>query len=297
MQRDFFTTKKQLPCLGVGLGLRTELAESIFAETRAIDFLEIIPEQYMSKGGESRERLEKACSLYRAVSHGVNLSLGSTDELDWSYLQSLKQFVKDIRAPWFSDHVCFASLGQVYLHELLPVPFSRAALEHMRRRIEQVKAYIDLPFLVENTTFYMKVPGSTMSEAQFLSELLEQADCGLLLDINNVYVNCINHGLDPYSFLDQLPLERTVQIHMAGHKQSGDIILDTHGSSIAEPVYDLLKYALGKPGVAVHGITIERDQNQPEFAELKEELAVIRAIYERNNSAPPPVKEASVQNG
>ena len=291
MQNDFLSAKKQLPFLGVGLGLRTELAESIFAETTAIDFLEIIPEQYMGKGGESRERLEKACSLYQAVSHGVNLSLGSTDELDWSYLRTLKQFVNDIRAPWFSDHVCFASLGQVYLHELLPVPFNRTTIEHMTRRIKQVKDYIDLPFIIENTTYYMNVPGSAMSEAQFLSELLEQADCGLLLDINNVYVNCINHGLDPYGFLDQLPLERTVQIHMAGHKQSGDIVLDTHGSSIADPVYDLLRYALGKPGVKVHAISIERDQNQPAFTELKEELAAIKSIYKNATSAALSVKK------
>ena len=276
MNSDFLTIKKTLPKLGVGIGLRRELAEEMFTATDKIDFLEIIPEQYMRKGGEGKELLDRATSLYTAVSHGVNLSLGSSDPLDEEYLKALKQFVSEIRAPWFSDHICFASLGEVYLHELLPVPFCKEALAHMVARIKRVKEYIEIPFLVENTTYYMKVPGSTMSESQFISELIEQADCGLLLDVNNVYVNSINHGLDPYEFLDQIPIERTVQVHMAGHKERKDIVLDTHGAPIAQPVYDLLQYALTK--TIVHGVTIERDQNIPEFEELAGEIAAIKAI-------------------
>ena len=276
MSSDFLSVKKQLPHLGVGLGLRRELAEQIFKDRGEIDFLEIIPEQYMCKGGESKERLERACALYPSVSHGVNLSLGSADPLDEDYLKALKGFLAEIGAPWFSDHVCFASLGQVYFHELLPVPFNKATLAHMVARVKRVKEFIELPFLVENTTYYMKVPGSEMSEAQFIGELLEQADCGLLLDINNVFVNSCNHALDPYDFLDQIPIERTVQVHMAGHKVQGDIVLDTHGAPIAEPVYDLLGYALTK--TTVHGVTVERDQNIPDLAELSGEISAIKAI-------------------
>lgn len=276
MNSDFLNIKKTLPKLGVGIGLRRELADEIFSATDKIDFLEIIPEQYMRKGGESKELLERACSTYTAVSHGVNLSLGSTDSLDEEYLQGLKQFVSEINAPWFSDHICFASLGEIYLHELLPVPFCKDTLAHMVARIKRVKEFIEIPFLVENTTYYMKVPGSNMSESQFISELIEQADCGLLLDVNNVYVNSINHGLDPYEFLDQIPIERTVQVHMAGHKERSDIVLDTHGAPIAQAVYDLLQYALTK--TIVHGVTIERDQNMPSFDELANEIAAIRTI-------------------
>lgn len=276
MNSDFLSVKKTLPHLGVGIGLRRELAEEIFAATDTVDFLEIIPEQYMRKGGESKELLQRACSIYTAVSHGVNLSLGSTDSLDKEYLRGLKQFVTEIRAPWFSDHICFASLGEVYLHELLPVPFCKDTLAHMVARIKRVKEYIEIPFIVENTTYYMNVPGSTMSESQFISELIEQADCGVLLDVNNVYVNSINHGLDPYEFLDQIPIERTVQVHMAGHKERNDIVLDTHGAPIAQAVFDLLQYALTK--TIVHGVTIERDQNMPSFDELANEIAAIRTI-------------------
>lgn len=259
--------------------MRRELAEEIFTATDKIDFLEIIPEQYMRKGGEGKELLDRATSLYTAVSHGVNLSLGSSDPLDQEYLKALKQFVSDIRAPWFSDHVCFASLGEIYLHELLPVPFCKETLSHMVARIKRVKEYIDVPFLVENTTYYMKVPGSTMSESQFIGELIEQADCGLLLDVNNVYVNSVNHGLDAYEFLDQIPIERTVQVHMAGHKERKDIVLDTHGAPIAQPVYDLLQYALSK--TTVHGVTIERDQNIPKLAEITDEIEAIKTICSR----------------
>ena len=279
MNSDFLTIKKTLPQLGVGIGLRRELAEEIFTATDKIDFLEIIPEQYMRKGGEGKELLDRATSLYTAVSHGVNLSLGSSDPLDQEYLKALKQFVSDIRAPWFSDHVCFASLGEIYLHELLPVPFCKETLSHMVARIKRVKEYIEIPFLVENTTYYMKVPGSTMSESQFIGELIEQADCGLLLDVNNVYVNSVNHGLDAYEFLDQIPIERTVQVHMAGHKERKDIVLDTHGAPIAQPVYDLLQYALNK--TTVHGVTIERDQNIPKLAEITDEIEAIKTICSR----------------
>lgn len=281
MSSDFLNIKKSLPQLGVGLGLRRELAEEILQNTDKIDFLEIIPEQYMGKGGESKERLQRVCAAYTTVSHSVNLSLGSTDDLDREYLSALKDFVEEIQAPWFSDHVCFSSLGQVYYHELLPVPFNREMVAHMAARIKTVKSFIDCPFLIENTTFYLNVPGSTMTEAQFLSELLEQADCGLLLDVNNVYVNAFNHRLDPYKFFDQIPIERAVQVHMAGHKIKDDVVLDTHGAPIAEEVFDLLCYALSK--TVINGITIERDQNIPAFAELADELSLLKAIAAGTN--------------
>jgi uncharacterized protein (UPF0276 family) len=279
MSSEFLQNKNTLPQLGIGLGLRRELAEETFNSGNLLGFLEIIPDQYMGKGGNVKERLARACALFPLVSHSLNLSLGSADPLDWHYIEELKNFIAEIEAPWFSDHICFSSLGQTYFHELLPIPFSRATVKHMTTRIRQVQNFIERPFLLENTTYYMKVPGSHMSEQEFISELLETTDCGLLLDLNNVFVNSCNHNFDPYEFLEQIPLERTVQIHMAGHAVRPNMVLDTHGAPIAEPVYDLLKYVLQKTRVC--GITIERDQNMPPFEELAQEITTIKNICEK----------------
>ncbi len=283
MSSSFDKIKSTLPYLGVGLGLRREVATETFEAGHVIDFLEVIPEQYLCKGGDTRERLNKARASMPLVVHGLNLSLGGASPLDQEYIARLKTFVQFTNAPWFSDHVAFASLGDLYLHELLPVPFCKETIAHMSRRIKMVKEQIEKPFLIENTTYYMSMPGTDMTEPQFLTELLEEADCGLLLDVNNVYVNSVNHGFDPYLFLDQLPLERVVQIHMAGHLAKEDIVLDTHGAPIADPVFDLLRYVLSKTTVC--GITLERDQNLPPFDEILAELSAIKTIAAKAKQA------------
>jgi hypothetical protein len=278
--QQFLDIKKHLPTLGVGLGLRREIADNIFdlADThpRHIDWLEFAPENYINIGGEAAENLAHAGSKFSLVSHGVNLSIGSTDELNVDYLNNLRVLLDQVNSPWWSDHLCFTSVNGIYMHDLLPLPLSREAIDHVVRRIKVVQNAIDRPFLIENISFYMDMPGGELTEAQFISEVLEKADCGLLLDVNNVYVNSINRGYDAKEFLNQLPLERTVQIHVAGHKHNGELIIDTHGEAIIEPVYELLADVLPKTGVKA--ILLERDQNFPEFQELVVELDRIRAI-------------------
>ncbi len=276
MRSDFLTIKDSLPVLGVGLGYRRELAELTVENKHKIDWLEIVPENYMDLGGAARERLEHAIGSFPLVTHGINLSIGSSDELREDYLVALKKLLDLIDAPWWSDHLCFTSIDGKYLHDLLPLPFNREAVDHSVRRIKQAAGRIERPFLIENISFYMNMPGSTMSEAAFLSSVLEEADCGLLLDVNNVYVNSINHNYDPYKFIDSIPIERTVQIHIAGHSHTDEIILDSHGNAVVEPVFELLAYVLSK--TKVQAIMLERDQNFPEFNELIGELDQMRQI-------------------
>ena len=273
MSDGFSRIKKCLPALGVGLGLRRELADDTF-QASSIDWVEFIPENYLNIGGAGHERLEQAKALFPLISHGINLSIGSIDDLNYEYLQSLKLLLDRIDVAWWSDHLCFASSGGVYFHDLLPLPFSREALKHVVSRIRRVQSIIDRPFLIENISYYMTMPGGELSEAEFLSEVLEQADCGLLLDVNNVYVNSINHGFDAEEFLRQIPLERVVQLHIAGHKKEDNLVIDTHGASVIEPVYELLRYVLQK--TEVKAILLERDQNFPDFADILSELDKIR---------------------
>jgi uncharacterized protein (UPF0276 family) len=276
MPAGFLDIKKGLPVIGVGLGLRREIAEETFDHATEIDWLEFIPENYMELGGMAKERLETALEAFPLVSHGVNLSIGSTDDLNDAYLSELKALLDRVDAPWWSDHLCFTTIGGAYMHDLLPLPFTREAVKHISERIKRVQDFVGRPFLLENISFYMNMPGAEMTDAQFLAEIVEQADCGLLLDVNNVYVNSVNHGFDPLDYLREIPVERTVQMHVAGHKRIGEYVIDTHGAPLIEPVYELLRWVLAR--TKVHGVLLERDQNFPPFAELLSELKMIRAI-------------------
>ncbi len=278
MSNSFIQDAKALPILGVGLGLRRELADETFANQNKIDWLEIVPENYMNLGGAIRERLDVAREKFPLVTHGVSLSLGSTDELSCEYVGGMKRFLDLIDAPWWSDHLCFSSVNQSYMHDLLPLPHSKEAVEHLAKRIKQAQSIVGRPFLLENISYYMNVPETAMSEWQFLSEVVEKADCGILLDVNNIYVNSVNHKFDPYLFIDNIPLERVIQIHVAGHGMRDDVIIDTHGSAVIEPVFALLEYVLKRSNVKA--VMLERDQNYPDFEELLSELARIRAIAE-----------------
>jgi len=273
---DFLDTKKRLPNLGIGLGLRRELASQTLESKGRIDWLELVPENYMGLGGACRERLESARGKFPLVTHGINLSIGSTDDLNKEYLSKLKNLLDFIDAPWFSDHLCFTSCDGIYMHDLLPLPRSKEAIELIAEKVKRVQGTIERPFLLENISYYMNVPGSEMNDSQFLAEVVEKADCGLLLDVNNVYVNSLNHGFDPFQYLDQIPLERTVQIHVAGHKQGSEYVIDTHGAPVVEPVFELLQYVLER--IDANGVMLERDQNFPEFEEILEEVDRIRKI-------------------
>lgn len=279
MPTGFLKVKRDLPKLGIGLGLRRDMAQETFEHKAQIGFLELIPENYMGVGGKARDVLEKAASLFPLISHGVNLSIGSTDELNFSYLKELKALLDEYDIAWFSDHLCFTSIEGNYLHDLLPLPFSKSTVKHIVERVKRVQDFVGRPFLLENISFYMYLPGQDMTEAEFTTEILEQADCGLLLDVNNIYVNAMNHKFDANKFLNTLPLERVVQIHIAGHKMGKELIIDTHGAPIIEPVYQLLETVLQKTSVS--GVLLERDQNFPEFDEVLSELRQIKTIAER----------------
>lgn len=276
MASNFLQRKAELPVLGIGLGLRREIAAETFAHSSSIDWLEIVPENYMEIGGAARERLDSALEQWPIISHGINLSIGSTDELNIDYLKALKQLLEQVNSAWFSDHLCFTSFDNIYLQDLLPLPFSKEAVQHIVERIKRVQDFVGRPFLLENISFYMQMPGSEMLETEFMSEILEKADCGLLLDVNNVYVNSLNHNFDPVDFVNRLPLDRVVQIHVAGHKRVGDYILDTHGAAVVDPVFELLSHVLRK--TTVNGIMLERDQNFPEFSQIIAELDRLREI-------------------
>lgn len=273
---SFLQQKKSLPYLGTGLGLRRELANKTFEHAERIDWLEIVPENYMNLGGKARERLEQAASCFTLISHGLNLSIGSVDPLNKAYLASLKNLLDTVDSPWWSDHLCFTSINGTYLHDLLPIPLSTKSIKHVVKRIKAAQDFVARPFLLENISYYMQVPGSFLDETEFIGEILESADCGLLLDINNVYVNSLNHGFDPVAFIDALPLDRVVQIHVAGHKRIGEYIIDTHGESVSQPVFDLLRHVLRKANV--QAVMLERDQNFPDFTELLTELNQIKTL-------------------
>lgn len=272
---DFLSSKKQLPDLGVGLGYRAPLAEATIANRAAIDFLELISEHYLNEGPIENKILEDL-SAFRLVAHGLELSVGNTAELDNDYLLRLKRLFERIKTPWWSDHLCFTGSKKNRLHDLFPLPYSREALQHVVGRIKQIQSQIELPFLIENISTYVQLPGAEFTEAQFVAEVLEQADCGLLLDVNNVYVNAYNHHFDPFAYIDQLPLERVVQVHVAGHRKENNLIVDTHGAKVIEPVYDLLAYVLKK--TEVKAILLERDQLFPRFSSILAELEKIRAL-------------------
>lgn len=275
MKNEFLQAKKNLPRLGVGLGYRPQIMEKTLEHKQDIDFLEIISENYLNGGSLKLKELERA-EAFQMIPHGIELSIGSTNDLDQRYLKELKQLIQEVNAPWWSDHLCFTSFEGSYLHDLCPLPYSKEAVDHVARRVRKVNEQIEVPFLLENITSYMRVPGGEMTEAQFIAEVLEKADCGLLLDVNNVYVNAYNHKFDPYEFIDQLPIDRVVQIHIAGHKKSDNILVDTHGAKISDPVYDLLAYVLRKTNV--HAILLERDQFFPKFSNIIDELTKIKSI-------------------
>lgn len=293
MSQDFFKIKNDLPVLGVGLGLRRELESETFANADKIDWLEIVPENYMDVGGRARARLESALKQFPVVTHGVNLSIGSTDELSKDYLKSLKGLLDFIDAPWFSDHLCFTSFGGAYMHDLLPLPQTKEAVRHIAERIKRVQDYIERPLILENISYYMELPHAEISEAQFLGEVLEKADCGLLLDVNNVYVNSINLNFDPYKYLAAIPLDRTVQMHVAGHSHGDEVIIDTHGAPVIEPVFDLLTYVLER--VPVKAVMLERDQNYPPFEDILAELEEIRSIAANTQPALTLVSQSNTQ--
>ncbi len=264
------------PSPGFGLGLRPVHYPDFLRAPQAVDWLEIISENYMVPGGKPLAMLDAIRERYPMTMHGVSLSIGSTDGLDPGYLAELKKLVHRVEPLWVSDHLCWTGVHGRNAHDLLPLPYSEEALRLVVRHVRQMQDLLGRRILLENVSSYLEYRSSEMSEWEFLREVAEQADCLLLLDVNNIYVSSINHGFDALEFLKHVPAERVQQIHLAGHSDHGDYIVDTHDHPVAEPVWDLYRQACGLFGEAA--AMIERDDDIPELGELVAELDRARGI-------------------
>lgn len=256
--------------LGCGLGLRTTYYQEILETLPSVDWFEIISENYMGDGGTPLYYLDRVREHYPVVMHGVSLSIGSCDPLNQEYLSKLKKLINRIDPPWVSDHCCWTGFNKINTHDLLPIPFTEEALKHMASRIIQVQDFLGRKILIENTSSYISYTDSSLTEWEFLTALTQMADCNLLLDINNVYVNSVNHSFDPLTFINAIPSECVQQFHLAGHTNNGSHILDTHDAPVIEEVWKLFKYAIKKMGKV--STLIERDDHFPPFSELLQEL-------------------------
>ena len=266
--------------LGYGLGLRPQHFPAILQETSArvpgIDWFEAISENYIRTGGPPMRNLERVRDLYPVILHGVSLSIGAPDPLDTDYLSGLKALIGRIEPEWISDHLCWTGAHGVNLHDLLPMPFTEEAVAHTASRVAQVQDFLGQRILLENVSSYVTFETSEMSEAEFLAEVVKRADCDILLDVNNIYVTGFNHGFDPVTYLDHVDGDRVRQIHLAGHQNNGDHIVDTHDHPVCDPVWDL--YAETVRRIGVKPTMIERDDDIPDLPDLVDELNRARAI-------------------
>jgi len=266
---------------GVGLGLRWEFLEEVLDGPRAdVAFFEVSPENYLGRGGYYPSALERIAERYPIVTHGLTLSLGAIAEPDPRYLGALEAEIARLNPPWHSDHLCFSSAGERVLHELLPLKFSHENVLRVAERARRMQAFLERPFAIENITYYVHPGEPEMSELSFLQGVLEQSQAHLLLDVNNVYVNAQNHGFDPYQFIAALPLDRVLEIHVAGHQtlESG-LLLDTHGQAVADPVLELLEWTIERVGPVP--VLLERDNDVPDLSELLREVAALRELKTR----------------
>jgi len=268
----------KIPFLGFGLGLRPDYYEEILVQKPALDWFEILTENYMIPGGKPLYYLDKIREYYPIVMHGVSLSLGSSDPLDTDYLNQLKALVARIEPVWVSDHLCWTGVQGLNLHDLLPVPYTRQAASHIVSRIQQIQDFLGRRILIENVSSYLTYKQSEMSEWEFILEIVNQADCYILLDVNNVYVSSINHEFNSLDYINAMPAQRVAQIHLAGHSNHGNYIIDTHDAPVIQPVWDLYAATIKRLGKV--STMIERDDNMPAFAELLAEINQARRIAE-----------------
>jgi uncharacterized protein (UPF0276 family) len=269
-----------LPDLGIGVGLRVPHYRRVFAERPRIDFVELISENFMVGGGRPRHHLERALETYPVVAHGVSLGIGGPDEPDASYLRSLRAFADHAKTPWVSDHFCWCGSGGAHLHDLLPLPFTRELVSTVADRAKRVQDELGRPFALENTSTYLTFRSSVLPEWEFIAEVAERANIGLLFDVNNVFVTAYNHGLDPVEFVRRVPAERIVQIHLAGHTNLGTHIIDTHRGHVIDPVWDLYRLTIERTGAV--STLIEWDDEIPELDVLLAEAE--RARIERDRA-------------
>jgi uncharacterized protein len=264
------------PPLGFGLGLRPVYYEDILDKNPRVDWFEVISENFMVPGGRPLAMLERIRGSYPIVMHGVSLSIASTAPLDFRYLRALKSLAERVQPEWISDHLCWTGVHGVNLHDLLPIPYTSEALDHVVERIKRVQDFLGRRIAIENVSSYVTFTESEMDEWTFVREVAERADCWLLLDINNVFVSSFNHGFDQAGYINSVPVERVVQFHLAGHSEAETHKIDTHDQPICEEVWSLYGEACRRFGTM--STMVERDDNFPPFDELQAELDRARAV-------------------
>ena len=261
----------------VGLGLRREMLDSVLAQQQAdIDFFEVAPENWLPYGGTYQKKFRELTERYPFICHGLSLSLGSPDPLDLDFVRQIKAFLKEHKIKLYSEHLSYCSASG-HLYDLLPIPFTEEAAVYVAGRIRRVQDILEQPLVIENVSYYA-VPGQELSELEFTNAVLELADCRLLLDVNNIYVNSVNHGYDALTFLKGLPTQRIAYGHVAGHyRQHENLLIDTHGADVSDPVWALLAEAYLQHGL--FPTLLERDFNIPDMQQLQAELKHIRSLH------------------
>jgi uncharacterized protein len=271
-----FRERNRIPDLGVGVGFRTPHYRHVLENHPSMDWFEVISENFLVEGGRPIENLEKLHAAYRVVPHGVSLAIGSVEPLDDSYLRRLSTLLDRLQPPWVSDHLCWARAPGVHIHDLLPMPYTKEAIDHVVERVKRVQGTLERPFALENVSSYMTYTDSTMTEWEFVAEIAERADCGVLLDCNNVYVSAKNHGFEPEQYIDAIPVGRVTQMHLAGHTDKGRYILDTHSDHVRDEVWSLYARAVERFGAV--STLIEWDDDIPEWDVLAAEAEKARTM-------------------
>lgn len=265
-----------LPNLGLGVGMRNTHFEHILEHGAGVAWFEVITENFIDNHGYARYVLERIAQTCPIVMHGVSLSIGSTDALDFDYLKKLRQLAKELQPVWVSDHLCWTGAAAMNTHDLLPLPLNEATLAHVAERVRIVQDFLERPLIIENPSTYVEFEQSNMAEDEFLSRLAEKTGCGLLLDVNNVYVSAYNHGFDAERYIRNLPADRVVQIHLAGPSHHGDYMIDTHDQPVPTPVWHL--YALAQALTCGVSTLLEWDANIPDYPDLLAELDKARLV-------------------
>lgn len=270
----------KLPTLGVGLGFRAPFRSDLFAHQEQVDFLEITADHYLDALPEKERELDLLAEHFILIPHGLHLSLGSAEGVDPVYLGKLLRLVERLNPPWWSEHIAFTQAGGIAIGHLAPLPFTREAVEVLCVNIAAVRRKITAPLLLENITYTVSLPGSEMSEAEFITEVLERTDCGLLLDVTNLYTNAVNHGYKPDDFLNRLPLERVAQLHFAGGHWRNDVLVDSHAHPTPQEVWHWMAEVFSR--APVKAAVLERDENLPPFEHLLAELEQARQLGKRS---------------
>ncbi len=272
-----------LPKLGVGIGFREKFRSDIFLNRGNIDFLEITSDHYLDATPRKLEELELLRQHFPLIPHSLELSLGSAEGVDEEYLEQLAELTVRIQPPWFSDHICFTKSNGIKIGHLAPVPYTKESLRVLVRNIETVKKRISTPLILENITYNLQFPSSEMSEREFISTLLEQTDCGMLLDVTNLYINSMNLGYDWRYFLDSLPLERVIQLHFVGSQRHGKRFIDAHANKTEEEIWNVFDEVCVR--CDIKGAILERDEDFPPFVEILKEVETARFHVSKNEVA------------